>query len=346
MKKICFIYTEYQKNVFTAIALQENLDLREFLFVYNKNIIPMSNTKNYFVKSDFKGFNYKFALDLKREILNLIAAETNGEDYEVWLASDDHPVGQILINYQRNANVIMFEDGLGSYINYKPFFFISLFSTLAFLRNVIYFIPFYRSIRPGGGYRRPAAAYAFFEQAFPALKNVKKINSNYFKSIFIDKISDSDRPKVNIFDNSLIFLEQSHVEGRLMTAITYRRYALKLIEKICEINKLSNVYIRPHPASNMELIFENMRYYNKNSKLKFILLDLVNTFEEMILAASSYKFCVASFNSTSMYITKLIRPDIESYCLNNDWFLDVGPSHRDCYDVLTALGVLPIEIDW
>lgn len=236
--KIALILTKYQLHVLIAAVGIDNL--KKFIIVTPSNM-----------KHIFEGIEDKANIELvnidpgyvtfksSRLIIKKTKEMANKDFFnfkEFWVANDFYPFAQCMKSVFKFKNIVLLEDGLGTYIKQKPFSaHRGLFAIIRQLKLLVYFFPYYRAIYSASGNFKAQVGYAYNKNAFPMHSNIEviKITPNYKKA----------KLKKPAPDKATIFIGQPLVNMRMMKKSKY----LSIVLRLKSMSKGAFIYKR-HPA--------------------------------------------------------------------------------------------------
>ncbi len=343
MNNICLLHTEYQKLIFRSLARQEKICLSDFVFFLCPGVKPLENLSCYEITGNVRGFEYSNARKLISEVRSLVNAKINGK-FALWLASDDHPIGQILLNHKNRENVYLFEDGLGSYIDHRSYLMQGIVPTAAFIRNLLFLAPHYRAIKSVGSFNGAARRFALHPSAFPSKKNITLIDHNYFRSELaggtLANLQEAETGR-----RSFIYLEQPMIEGRILDAQTYRQLTTDFIRSVADKEGSTSVLIRSHPRSDPNVFSSTLEFLKRNLTLQVNVYDSNKSFERILATTVCDEFTIASFFSSALYVAKIIEPRLRAYCADSDSVAKQRKDVKKYVKALSHLGVQPIRLN-
>lgn len=166
------MYTTYQWRALTdARAARmggENFYIIAPSGVIDRKYLPQGDKLYEFFSKDRKT-TFKDARALIAEIKKMVNGFPKNQ-FRFWLASDDHPVAQIIFCSLDVQKIMLIEDGLGSYIKHS---FMGwdrgARSMLGKFKNWLFYAPYYKSFRACGSVRADEY-FAYSEKAFPSAK--------------------------------------------------------------------------------------------------------------------------------------------------------------------------------
>lgn len=323
--KICYLDTEHQKNIFLATLDTLGLSADNFIFI-KKHSMPLPEHFNaYTIYSKDRKYSFYEARKLIQEVRLLIKKITQGRKFEIWLANNDSPIGQVIIHHANCKDIFLLEDGLGNYVKGVFFGFdLGLKSILARCRNIIYLFPWYRSFTVLSCYMKPTRAFCLGINAFPLLRNEKKIviNATSFQKVVKESIKETvGRNKISLKKGDLVYIDQSVIvdEGHLGEA-EYQKIIVDFLLTIINQNEFTceTAYIKRHPRANREIYYNLLAYIQKNLAVKVISIEENMSFEQWFSREKSIEVSVAAVCSSALYTAKIINPLTQSFCLDSN----------------------------
>ena len=266
IKKITFLYTDLQKNIFNSIN-KDSTD--EFIFLYPSKRDELAEKKYIPIKSSDQNLNLKKSRALIKEVKEIIEKEVGDSFFELWLASCDNPIGQILINHPKCKKTILIEDGIGSYVKH-PFMDIGK-GWRSVARKIKYFLllfPHYKSYY-GIGSHRADEYWAIHKTAFPRSKNPsRKIEvENLRRSI------SSIKTETHTNQKTVIYLDQPLIRNKIIDKEELNQLIKKHIEHLKSQYNPEVYLIKPHPVSTLQETFETIEMFSKNTSAKVFAIE-------------------------------------------------------------------------
>lgn len=334
LRHIAFIYTKYQSRVFKELR-------KSNIFGESVHIVAPIELKGRFIHQPCDEVSYIYSKDRAlrfedaRALIKEVRAVTANLDkkhgfYNFYLASDDHPVAQIIMRELPIHHLIMFEDGLGSYVDHGFLNFRhGARAIFGKLRNIAFFFPYYRSIS-GCGSHLAHDYFAYSDFAFPRSKRKVNILSRC-------SLTPSDKKvEICIAENSIIFLGQPL---SLDTGLSERDYFLS-VERAFDILSRDNYnkfkfYYKKHPRHD----FSDSLIYDWLGKSRaFIIIQRDVPAEALMSENRKGMIKLVSYASTALFNIRVMYPDVEVYYIK-----DLTHRLPTIYtDVLEKVGVVPI----
>lgn len=343
-KRICFIYTPFQRVIFLAIIKQLGISVDEFGFVVLDERLSPSLANTHLVAARDRKFSLGGARQLIKNILSLTEKICGPANYELWLASDDNPIGQILINDRRCKRLVLFEDGLGSYIPHSMFDRRKTWiSTLARLRNIVYLFPRYRSLRSVGSSRRADQRFALSPSAFPGYSDVITIERNSLIAA-ISGFARTSPQEVLIEDQDIILLEQPIIEDKLLPPAVYREALVKFVQQVLVRHPGRRLIFKPHPRSDLLVYRENLKFVSRCVGCAISEIPSLDPLEVSLAAKPESQVVIAAPLSTALYVSRIIAPDTTAYCMQHSGIEKKVPVISDYIKVLKSFGVVALQV--
>jgi len=326
---IAFVYTFFQKAIIKAVAKKMQ---KEVFFIYpsHRSYLKTESTSIVLSESDLN-ISPKKAFALRKNITSLIRELTKGTDFEVWLASCDNPIGQLLVNHKKCARKVLFEDGIGSYVKNLPFDCDKgVRSILRKIKYFIYFFPEYRSVY-GLGSLSAHEYWAIFSSAFPRSK--KKPNIINAKDIgcqfdILDKL-----PEIKNLD--LVYIDQP------LERIGVPKHLIKksLGSYIGSKKEFGIIWIKKHPVTNDIEINEIVELFSSLTDHEIRIIDQNIPIESLCVDERFKPFQVFSFLSTALYTIKALRNDVSLISIKGPEIVRKHPRLNLYYKALRSIGV-------
>lgn len=350
MLKICLLSTEYQKKIFFAILAQTKQDKNDFIFILTDSIYNIEGVNNvYRVKRKGLKLSLRDARHLIAEVKDYVLKKIGNKKYALWLATNDHPVGQILLNNHRCLSINIFEDGLGSYVKHG-FFDLdrSFINIIARMKNWMYLFPTFRAARLCGSYPYINSGWACAHTAFPGLlSEVQVIAKEYLIPQFVPP--NNLKFELKKTEKILFFLDQPIIENRIMSASQYRQSVLSaLVELMVQIKGIDQILVKNHPRSDPNVFLETVDFLKKQLDINVEGCDIACNFETLLLflkeKQSNENFVVASNFSTALYTTKILIPDVEAYCISDQHIVKKHSQGAFILRYINALKVFGVKL--
>jgi hypothetical protein len=238
---VVFVNTRYQLEVALDVVRFEGL--KGCVFLAPSELAQYASE---FEVSDcdfvfLDGLNRKTDFFQSRALLKKMAKDLyifKGVSVRFWLANDDHILAQFFSIYADIREVILFEDGLGSYIKHMPLMVdMGIKRFFSKLKKIVFFAPYYRSIHRFGGNFKAKRCYSYNNGCFPMQNKVERviIKKELLRDLFIDYIPD----------RAVYIVGQPLVEAGFISKDDYKSL---LFEAINRFYPGRAVVYKPHPS--------------------------------------------------------------------------------------------------
>lgn len=335
MKNVAFIYTNYQYQVLNSS--------REFSGVLEKFYIikPSGLMIKGFSYGDVlleysekprKGHGFLSARSLIKEIKHALCLE-KFSSYRLWLASDDNPAAQILINYHPPDEIYLLEDGIGSYLDLG---FLcrkgTLRQFLAKIKNLIFYFPFYRSWRMCGSLTGNSY-FAYSSLAFPLQTKkgglVHVVKQEISQNLVVGHYFP---PKSCLFIGQPIYSAGVGFEDymhALSTAFNYLK----------DVLGVKDIYYKPHPKKDIDKLgFYN--FFDNEARVFYLDNTSQESLENYYFSISPENILTASFLSTALLNIKRVEGSASLVSFYNNKLKEFLPY----YSVLRSFDICVIKI--
>lgn len=303
LRKIAFIYTELQKNIFNAI--NEN-KIDEFILLHPSNRQELAESRYTAIISSDQNLNFKKSKSLKKEIKDIINDRIGNNHFELWLASCDNPIGQLLINHPNCKKTILIEDGIGSYVKHT---FMDIGkgwrSVARKIKYIIMLLPHYRSYY-GIGSHKADEYWALHETAFPrANRKPNLVNTENLKLAFSYNKNDS-----HINNKTVLYLDQPLIRNNIIDSYELNELIRKHITHLESKGKPEIYLIKAHPVSTIQETLSTAEMFSKNTRAQVIIMKEKVSIESAALSPNFNPLEIFSFISSALYTIKALRPDL------------------------------------
>ncbi len=288
MVNLCFVYTKYQYDVFQSVKKSHNVDGDVYFIAPDKlrRIFINDSESAFFFLSEDRGVSFRQARELINEI-KFLSRNFRSEPVMLWLASDDHPVGQVLLRNLDIDAVMLLEDGIGSYIKHKPFSLDrGLRGFLGRIKNFIFYFPHYRALYGCGGNVRAERCFAYSEYAFPLQRNRPQVIVYSFSAT-------SDQVRYWLPSGSIIVIGQPLAMDCGLPISTY--FSI-LQTAVCKISggPPPNVYYKPHPREDCRALLPLLQ------EARWEIFDVNLPAEDLLFFCNNKQLKIVSFVSTAL----------------------------------------------
>lgn len=333
--KLSLVYTSLQKKILMAISGDQYAN---FLVFYPLDRIDLGGGNETAICTSDNRLSIKRARCLIGEIRHLIESKIKNRTFEVWLASCDSPIGQVLINHPNCRRVVLFEDGIGSYVTHS-FLDVSLGwrSFLRKMKYIIYLFPHYRAIY-GIGSHKADEYWAIHESAFPRAT----IESNLVNAAALKKLFLLDKIEIDVQKNDVIFLEQALT--RHIAKKDYEDLICGYLTVLERAKSPARYFIKPHPTSTDQEIRETVDLFYKSTSKEILLIEKTLPVESVVLGLSVNPIEVFSVASSALYTLNILNPDLKVVSISSEKLLQNKPYFSDYIQALCRLGVENVHL--
>lgn len=339
MKTVAFIYTELQKFIFKTIT-ERKIESIPVIYPSHRKEIPDSDGDYIPIITSDQNLTIHKSRALAKETTSVVERVTSGKPFELWLASCDTPIGQILINHKNCKRTVLLEDGIGSYIKHAP---LDIDKGIRnFSRKIKYFtylFPNYRSIY-GIGSHAADEYWALHESAFPRA-GVKSL------IIPIDRFKEKI-PTSNVLieanKRSVVYLDQPLTRLNLSAgsiASTIKGH----INKLESEHTIKNYFLKKHPVSTPKELDSLVRIFKNATDATIEIIDSSASAESMSMSTAFNPIEVFSFLSSALYTIKSLRPDINVKGVVNGEIIKTAPYIKKYIESLSKIGISVIVYD-
>lgn len=326
---IAFVYTFFQKAIVKAIEMKLK---KEFFFIYPSHRSYLKDETSSVVLSESDlNISPKKSFALRKTITSIVTDLTKGEDFEVWLASCDNPVGQLLVNHKNCARKVLFEDGIGSYVKNLPFDCDKgVRSILRKAKYFMYFFPEYRSVY-GLGSLSADEYWAIHPSAFPRSNMKPKIINATDLGCQFDRLDKLPEIK----NSDLVYIDQP------LERIGVSKHLIKksLESYIESKEEFGLIWIKKHPVTNDLEMNEIVELFSSITDHGIQIIDENVPIESLCVDRRFKPFQVFSFLSTALYTIKALRSDISLISIKSPEIVKRHPRLSLYYEALRSIGV-------
>lgn len=339
MRRLCYLYTDFQRVVFRAALAQSGLSETEFRFITHGYCNDQRLESPVRIKTRFRGLQYDRARAQIREVNHAVSEQSDEEEFELWLASDNSGIGQILIHHPRCRRVILFEDGLANYgVHYPMLSRKNLQIELFRLRNLMLLFPHYRLPKRAGEYPRADHCYALTTHSFPYAERerVIRIDPKHFSRSVGREAEHSDAPRWDLVPGDLLFIDAFKDRER---ADARRPMITRFLADLVQRKGCKRVLVRPHPGAQGDFVSETIRELGQQLLVPVECAPAEGLVETAFWHARDTSIQVAGLVSTALMTARLISPDSAVHCLGSAFERRIFSSRDRILSALRALGV-------
>lgn|GEM_PF-1600476 len=332
IKKVAFLYTDLQKKIFISIN-QDNL--KDFVVLYPASRKEIAEKDFISVNSTDQKLNYKKSKALITEIHNILSNKLGGCSYELWLASCDNPTGQVLINHPGRKKIVLFEDGIGSYVKH-PFLDIGKGwrNVARKMKYILLLFPHYRSYY-GIGSQKADEYWSLHKGAFPHSKrDTKQINTDDLRDSFAMSKSEFVSP-----EKSIIYLDQPLTRNKIISHSELERLIKIHIDKLNYKYNPDIYFIKPHPVSTPAETAETIKIFTQYTDAKIMTIQEKNSIESITLSPNFKALEIFSFISSALYTIKAINPHLTVSSISTLKALKENPLLVDYINAMNTIGI-------
>ena len=332
LKKIVFLYTDLQKNIFNSIHTDEK---SEFIYIYPIKRHELAELNYISIQSSDQNLDIKKSRSLIKEIKKIIKLEVGKSEFELWLASCDNPIGQVLINHKQCKKVALIEDGIGSYVRH-PFMELGkgYRNILRKVKYIALLFPHYRSYY-GIGSQNADEYWALHQSAFPrASKRPNIISTDNLKKAFSKKNSDT-----KISNKTALYLDQPLTRNKIVEEEDLEALIKIHIEELEKDYAIEVYLIKPHPVSTPEETLKTIESFKKYTKAKVLTLEDKSSVESISLSPDFNPITVFSFISSALYTIKSLRPDLNISSITTENAVNKNPILSEYISAMNSIGI-------
>lgn len=332
LKKVAFLYTNLQKNIFNAIVAD---DINGFIHLYPLKRDELAEKKYIPIQSSDQHLDIKKSRALIKEINNLIDKEIGKSNFELWLASCDNPIGQALINHKQCKKITLIEDGIGSYVRH-PFMELGKGYRNIFrkVKYIAFLFPHYRSYY-GIGSQNADEYWALHQSAFPrASKRPNIISTENLKKAFSKKNSDT-----KVSNKTALYLDQPLIRNKIVEEDDLEDLIKIHIEELEKEYTIEVYLIKPHPVSTPEETLKTIDSFKKYTKAKVLTLEDKSSVESISLSPDFNPITVFSFISSALYTIKSLRSDLNISSITTENAVNKNPILSEYISAMNSIGI-------
>lgn len=241
MRNIFFVNTRYQLEVALDVIDSESVTDCVFLGPSELSGVMESLLPDEVNRIFVDGVNEKFGFLGARKILKEMKGKLeriSTEQFDLWLANDDHVLGQFILNFLHIRHVYLFEDGMGSYIEHKPMMLDhGLRGFLSKVKKIAYFAPYYRSFFRFGEGVKAKRCYSYNLPCFPSQdpRYSVQITRRLRNGLLLNR---------SFPENSVLIVGQPLVEMGMVSKDDYHYLLMRAMERYVDH---SYFIYKPHP---------------------------------------------------------------------------------------------------
>ena len=342
MQRICYLYTDFQRIVFRAALLEAGLGEAEFRFITHGYCNDKRLDSPSRIMGGFKKLEWSRARELIAEVNDAIEKCADGQSFELWLASDNSGIGQILIHHPLCKRVVLFEDGLANYgVHYPLLSKKNVQIELFRLRNLALLWPHYRMPKRAGESSHAVSRYALTQYSFPGSQpnQVTRIRNECFLDAVAREVEAAGNvDKWDLRDGDLLFIDAFKDRAR---ADARRPMISGFLKDIIRERQCERVLVRPHPGAQGDFVSETIEALSSALPVRVQTAPCEGLVEEAFWLARHRKMDVAGLLSTALLTARLIMPKSGVHCLGSTFRRQVF-SRKD--GLIPALGRLGVAI--
>ncbi len=313
MKRLCYLYTDFQRLVFNAAARTAEFDPACFQYLTYGYCRDGRLPGYHRIQGGYKRAQLRRARALVREVRDSVDRLIGRDDFELWLASDNSAVGQILVNHPRCKRLVLFEDGLANYGIYYPLFSRkNLLIELFRLRNALFLAPHARLPKRAGETGRAAERYGLTEYSFPGLPNRKLINRNYFLDEVASEMVASGQDQASPLDDRDLLLVDIFKDD--YRANRFRPMVVDLVREMVEREDVRQILIKPHPGAPKDFVGPTAELLGREIEQPIRRFERDTSLEAIFMASRDRSPLIGGLISSSLYTARLIAPSARVYC--------------------------------
>jgi hypothetical protein len=340
MQRICYLYTDFQRIVFHAALLEAGLDETEFRFITHGYCNDKRLDSPTRIMGGFKKLEWSRARELIAEVDETIDKCADGQSFELWLASDNSAIGQILIHHPLCKRVVLFEDGLANYgVHYPLLSKKNIQIELFRLRNLALLWPHYRMPKRAGESPRALRRYALTEYSFPYShpKQIVRMKREHFLDAVAREVEAAgNESKWDLCDGDLLFIDAFKDRAR---ADARRPMIAGFLRDIIHERKCERVLVRPHPGAKGDFVSETIEALSSALSVRVQTAPCEGLVEEAFWLARHRRMDVAGLLSTALLTARLIMPTNGVHCPGSTFRRQVFSGKDGLVPALGRLGV-------
>lgn len=340
MRRICYLYTDFQRIVFGAALMQAGLEESEFSFITHGYCNDERLDSPIRITGGFKKMQWSKARQLIAETYAAVEQFTGGQEFELWLASDNSGIGQILIHHPLCRRVILFEDGLANYgVHYPLLSRKNIQIELFRLRNLALLCPYYRMPKRAGECSRAISRFALTEYSYPYAPpdQVVRIDRVHFVNSVSKEVEVSSHGAIwDLRDGDLLFIDAFKDHAR---ADARRPMITEFLREIVRKRDCQRVLVRPHPGAQGDFVSETVEGLRSALPVSVETAPSRGLVEEAFWMARNRSLNVAGLLSTALLTARLIMPSSGVHCLGSKFRQQVFSRKDGLIPALDRLGV-------
>ncbi len=340
MQRICYLYTDFQRIVFRAALLEAGLDETEFRFIthgYCNDERLDSPTR---IMGGFKKLEWSRARELIAEVNDAIEKCADGQSFELWLASDNSGIGQILIHHPLCKRVVLFEDGLANYgVHYPLLSKKNVQIELFRLRNLALLWPHYRMPKRAGECRRASIRYALTEKSFPYSDPEQVVciaRQHFLMSVRNEAKLPAPDNEWSLQSGDLLFIDAFKDRAR---ANARRPLIIEMMKRIVDDYPVQRIVVRPHPGAQADFVSETVEQLGRALSISIDEVTGKGLFEVHLARIKESGFLIAGLMSTALLTARLLRPDSPVFCFGSGFYRKSFARRDGQLEALASMGV-------
>ena len=335
MVRLCYLYTDFQRLVFHAAVLEAGHDPDSFVYITNGYCTQAESANSIRLTGGFKGFQWRRARTLLREIRQCIARLAGEEPFELWLASDRGPVGQFLIRHPNCRRLVVFEDGLANYgVKYPSLSRKMLKIRLYRLRNAICLFPYYWPPMQPGDSPQADQRFALTTHAFPRFPDKEIIQRKHLVDAVVHVGDPVTAPVLSKRDVLFvdIFKDRERAEAS-------RPAVVQFLGSLRRREHFERIIIRPHPGAKGDFVSKSAEAIRTALGVEVVVLQKGGSLEAMLASMTGDLPVIAGLMSSALYVAKIIQADARVYCYKSGYSDRVFSDQDQQARALASLGV-------
>lgn len=309
MKKIAFVYTEYQQNILFAICLQEKIQL-DVVFV-RKNISMHHDIYNFSKKviliEDIP-FSWRLIGKYYKEYKNIILPEINPNESHLIISwSIENPLVRLVLNALKKKKIYLLEDGAGSYVK-RGFFQLGIKHSLVtiFIDSLIDIMSF--KVKPYN--RKSFVGWSLYGNCFPDF-NIEKniIDHKYFQQAIIGSIENNEI--IDLEKGSIVFIQQPYVEMAILNEEEYIKIhteAVMQMKKYVLDNSMKIIW-KLHPRTIIDDENRRIEEIEIQTGVKLEIMKERCNMEHVAYVNKENRLRYFSLGSSSLYVILALLPE-------------------------------------
>jgi len=313
MKKIAFVYTEYQQNILLAICLQQQIRLD---MVFIRNNINVHKKLHQFSKKvlefDDIPYSWKTIFKFYNEYRSIVHSTLNiHEAYMIFTWSIEHPMVRFAINNLEDKQIHLLEDGTGSYlkddIRYKGWHHLLLTRVISSIVDIMSFqiLPYDKVHLEG---------WSLYDNCFPSFQiKHNLLDHSYFQRSMMN-FSNNDQV-VQLKKGSIVFIQQPYVEMNILSDEEYIHIHIEALAKIKKRSANDTIIWKLHPRTCIEKEYKRIDQIKKRSDIEFQIVHSQGNMEQIAYNNVENRIQYFSLGSSSLYVILALLPNAKNIYL-------------------------------